>query len=244
MFLARFVLPALLLLAGPAQAQTAPADTARFYKHHLGLTASPVLDHFFTANRSLPVGLLYKRQTAPNRALRFRLVGYYSRRDTLVTDMFSFPATKSAGPDIRNWEVNAFVGYEWQHSLGRRFRWNYGLEVGGGYDRQDRSYALEFSYTLDPTRKLITRVGSGYVRRWTVQGRAFAAVSYALNPHLSMFAESAIVLLYANQERTEHFTELLPGGFPSAQGLPTFRNNQYFNAYFKPITFLGIAASF
>jgi hypothetical protein len=71
-------LPA-MLCAGAVSAQpaTAPPDTARVYQHQLGLTASPQLDHFFTANRSLPIGLLYRQQTRPNRAWRARLVGRY-----------------------------------------------------------------------------------------------------------------------------------------------------------------------
>ncbi|MDO7873719.1 hypothetical protein Q5H93_03165 [Hymenobacter sp. ASUV-10] len=73
-----FVLP-LVLGAGAVAAQpaAAPPDTARSYRHHLGLTASPQLDQFFTANRSLPIGLLYRHQTRPSRAWRVRVVGRY-----------------------------------------------------------------------------------------------------------------------------------------------------------------------
>lgn len=108
------LLPLLLAGLAPALAQPAapaPPDTARAFRHALGLTASPQLDHFFTANRRLPLGLIYKRQLAPGRALRARVVGYYSVRDT-SNFLLRIPTSNFLGyvegPNVRTWEFNAY----------------------------------------------------------------------------------------------------------------------------------------
>ena len=198
MLFARFVLPALLLLAGPAQAQTAPADTARFYKHHLGLTASPVLDHFFTANRSLPLGLIYQRQLTKTKSLRLRLVGQLSYADSTSfnDDAIGVVNAYVSGPSYRSWQVQAFAGYGWQCPLGRRMALDYGLEAGLGYQR------LSFS----AVRRQVYSPGGfvvDYYERTTqdfqVQARPFAGLSYRPIARLRLFAETALPLTYIHQ---------------------------------------------
>ena len=72
-----------LLAPESALAQTpASPDTARLYRREVGLTASPQLAQFFTANRSLPLGVFYQRQLSPTRFLRLRLVGQLSYADS------------------------------------------------------------------------------------------------------------------------------------------------------------------
>ncbi|OGX86059.1 hypothetical protein [Hymenobacter glacialis] len=224
-----------------AQAQTpAPApDTARFYRHHLGLTASPQLDQFFKVNRSLPLGLIYKRQTKPGQALRLRLVGFYGRRDTVVT----IPPTTSTGPDTRSWAVNAFFGYEWQHALSRCFKWGYGMEAGAGYDRQDLRYALQVINQSPQGPFVTTRTGSEYVRRWLVQGRPFASISYALGARLTVFAESSLPIVYASQERSGEWVERFSNGVSWRSSGPGSTKNSYFTFHFKPVQLVGITAS-
>ena len=245
----RFFAPAMLAaaLVGPALAQTVPADTARAYRHQLGLTASPQLDHFFTANRSLPVGLIYKQQLKPGRALRLRLVGFYSRRDSTNANPYFTPNTTNIGPNVRTWEVNAFIGYEWQHSLSRRFTWNCGWELGGGYYHQQTELSLQeiLISPIDQSLYVVTINGSPFTHRWMIQGRGFANINYAISKRLSFFAETAIRLSYENQKNGGDASETYSDGQPPRSGV-RYRdiNANYLRLEFRPIQFVGLAASF
>ena len=189
----------LLALAGSAQAQTAtPADTARFYKHHLGLTASPVLDKFFTANRSLPVGLLYERQLTRTKALRLRLVGQFSYADSTNFDDNPGGIIDGyvSGPSYQSWQVQAFIGYGWQRPLGRRVALDYGLEAGLGYQRLDFSADRRQVY---PPGGFVVQYFERTTQDFQVQARPFAGLSYRPTARLRLFAETALPLTYTHQ---------------------------------------------
>lgn len=234
-------------LAGPALAQTTPADTARTYKHQLGLTASPQLDHFFTANRSLPVGLIYKQQVKPNQFLRLRLVGFYSRRDSTNDNPYFTPNTNNVGPNTNTWEANAFIGYEWQRSINRRFKWGYGAEIGGGYYHQQTEISLQ-EILINPTNQalyVVTTNGSPFIHRWIIQGRGFANINYALSNRLVLFAETAIRLIYENEKRGGDASQTFSDGQPPRFGARySDISTKSFQLEFRPIQFIGIAASF
>ena len=114
------------------QAVVTAADTARTYRHHLGLTASPQLDQFFTANRSLPIGLLYRRQTRPNRAWR--------ARGAVQTRYFKQEAPLFIGTAYTERTVNleAAVGQERWFALSQKFTLFAGAEVGAQYEAYRR----------------------------------------------------------------------------------------------------------
>ena len=232
-----------LALAGSAQAQTVtPADTARFYKHHLGLTASPVLDKFFTANRSLPVGLLYKRQLTPKKALRLRLVGAYSQRDT--SNYWAGVPTSILvgyieGPNTTTWNVAAFGGLEWQRPLGKRFRYAYGTELGAGWNRTRADDILQFP---DPNQVLpATSFYMNTITVWSAQLRPFLSLQYRVTNTTWVFAESAAALAYSHRQqdivtRTVYVNSTGNGG----------RNNTS-NALavsWRPVQLLGVAYAF
>ncbi|NVO30767.1 hypothetical protein [Hymenobacter lapidiphilus] len=172
-----------------ATAQTAPPDTATTYKHQLGLTASPVLDGFFKNNRSLPLGLLYKRQTKPNQALRVRVVGQYSRRDT--TDF----ATFDKGSTRYFWRAEAYVGYEWQKALGRRVQLGYGAELGAATSQRVSKFVGDkltgIGFEQDRGRE------TDIVRN--VLLRPFVSLSYRLG-RVHLFAETAVETGYRTFE--------------------------------------------
>ncbi|MEJ7664041.1 MAG: hypothetical protein WKG07_33175 [Hymenobacter sp.] len=244
----RLFSPALLAaaLAGPALAQTAPADSARTYRHQLGLTANPQLDHFFTANRSLPIGLLYKQQTKPGQALRLRLVGFYSHRDSTNANPYFTPNTNSVGPNTTTWETNAFIGYEWRHSINRRFKWGYGAEFGGGYYHQQMEISLQ-EILIAPTNQalyVVTTNGSPFIHRWNLQGRGFANINYALSNRLTLFAETAIRLIYENEKRGGAVSQTFSDGQPIRLTRYNDIGRKSFRLELRPIQFLGIAASF
>lgn len=165
-----FVLP--LVLGGgavAAQPATAPPDTARSYRHHLGLTASPQLDQFFTANRSLPIGLLYRHQTRPNRAWRVRVVGqsrYFKQEAPL------FIGTAYTERTVR---LEAAVGLERWYTLSRRVTLFAGLELGGKYNGYRRDYKVyQIGYPVNgigvPPNTFTTAVSDGVERRPEIGG--------------------------------------------------------------------------
>lgn len=196
--------PLLLLAALPfaAAAQT-PADTASTYRHQLGLTASPQLDQFFKANRSLPLGLFYQRQLTPTKALRLRLVGLMSYADSTNATAGPFGVTDGyvSGPSYRRWQLSAFAGYAWQRPLGRRFTLDYGLEAGLGYQRQGFSSARRYPY---PPGGFVVDYDERTTQDFQVQARPFAGFSYRPTARLRLFAETALPLTYTHQRWERH----------------------------------------
>ena len=234
---------ALLCLPGIAAAQTtpapAPADTARTYQRQLGLTASPVLDGFFRNNRSLPLGLLYKRQVKPGKALRLRLVGQYSRRDT-ANYPGSFPGTYFPGyrPDTYTQavRVNAYAGYEWQHSLSRRWGWSHGVEVGAGWSRQIDHVV----YDTNPYGTFInTNILINKITIWQGQVRPFLSLRYQVFNKVSVFVESAALLTYQSRKDEKDNSATSPFGYAY-----TYDKSHSFSFLWRPIQLIGTAIYF
>ena len=204
MSIARVTFPLLLCslaLAGPAQAQTAPADTARFYKHHLGLTASPVLDHFFTANRSLPVGLLYKRQTAPNKLWRYGLVVNqdYSRGDEI--NRRPLPTVKSNEEYVRsNWGLSASVGREFTRRFSQRWTGVVGADVSVGYSRFTHNFKRQRIGNANIGMPFVPPTEyeqTDYFSYYRTSIDPFCGVRFAIRSYLYASAESSITLGYS-----------------------------------------------
>jgi len=236
-----------LTLARPALAQQAPPDSARFYAHKLGLTASPAFSNLFSAHRVLPLGLLYKYQPRPHRAWRARLTGYFSRHDTASAGGARFLSDTNKGADARVWEVNLFVGYEWQHRLGRRWLLTYGLEAGPGYRSEHRAFSTSYYYPSGAAGPYTyTETGSRYLYRWQVQGRGLMGLNYTLTSRVSLFAETAIVLTYNHQKNNGNYKSFIdnpnysytPGGIYSNIINSSIRPDYY------PVQVLGLAACF
>lgn len=112
---------ALLALGWPTLAQT--TDSVN-YQNQLGIIASPQLDKFFTANRTLPVGLIYKRQIKPDQAVRLSALGAY-RRQTFTSTIF--PENLNT---ITTSLLQVMAGYEWQKELSKRWILYYGSDAG------------------------------------------------------------------------------------------------------------------
>ncbi|MBT2558713.1 hypothetical protein J7E24_13020 [Hymenobacter sp. ISL-91] len=186
--------PLLLLAAAlplAATAQTAPPDTVATYKHQLGLTASPVLDGFFKNNRTLPLGLLYKRQTKPNQALRLGLVfnqdyGRRYRAQPLTNGDFS----------NNNWGGQLYVGLERQRVFTKRWIGYAGLDVGVGYSSYRK---LEYSgRDVNLDNRAVTLFENLDTRFTTTSVflRPLLGIRYQLTPYLYMSAEATILANY------------------------------------------------
>lgn len=236
----RFVVAALgaSVVSLAAQAQN-PVDTTATRRHALGLTASPVLDKFFTANRALPVGLVYRRQLRPGRALRLRLVGQYARRDT-VTEFLGY----QPGTGTRRWGVAVYVGQEWHRPLAKRLRAYYGAELGLGYSldktREVRRWANPTGpYYYDD----ITRI-----KRWQARLNGFAGLRWQAAPRLSVFTETAICAVYQRREdhsRQEGYQEYLSNpGYRSSLGGFSHYESSTFMLNWRPVQLVGATWAF
>ncbi|MCI1188559.1 hypothetical protein MON38_14105 [Hymenobacter sp. DH14] len=241
----RTLRPALLglLLPVAAAAQTpAPTDTARAYKHQLGLTASPVLDGFFRNNRSLPLGLLYRRQLTPTKALRLRLVGQYSRRDT--TNYLEYAPSNTLigfveGPNTTALDLNVYAGYEWKKPISKHFYYTYGLEAGFGWNRLRSEYLLQFS---DPGQVLpAVETYSKTVNTWGVQTRPFVTLQYQVANRVLLFAESAVSIVYSHQQQDIVTKHIYYNG-PGYGGRSNTAN--VFSVAWRPIQLIGAAVKF
>ncbi|MCI1188557.1 hypothetical protein MON38_14095 [Hymenobacter sp. DH14] len=189
----RLALLALLLPVAAAAQTPAPADTARTYKHALGLTASPVLEGFFRNNRSLPLGLLYKRQAAPHRAWRYGAVfsqQYHERYDPQ-------PKTNNAYT-IQNLGVSVSVGQEWQRSLSKRWVGYVGVEVGAGVNRYKEEKELQRFVTMNGAD--VIWADNEFFRFLTYSGviRPLVGVRYHFLPYLYASAEAALEAMYSH----------------------------------------------
>ncbi|MBC7448137.1 MAG: hypothetical protein H7330_08770 [Hymenobacteraceae bacterium] len=181
-----------------ARAQTPappPApDTARIFKHELGLTASPTLQYLFSANRSLPVGLLYKYHLSERNALRVRVVGQHVRSDSSYFHPITQPALGERWKN-QHWAVSAFVGYERTVRLNERWRLLAGVEAVGGYEASVGHYYRRgaSNYSLFTENDTITN------KQWTAGVRPFASLRYELTSRFAVFAESAFLAQFSRR---------------------------------------------
>ena len=183
-----------LPIAARAQAPPgqAPADTARFYKHELGLTASPQLQYLFSANRVLPVGLLYKYHLNERNALRLRVVGR-------MTNTHSDVGVASPGGYLvqnRAWNVTIYGGWEATRRIGKRWDAGYGVEAGGSIGRSYYYSLLRTDGRIDSAIVRLRLVTNTITVSAGVQARGFASVGLRVGRYVRVFTETAIVASY------------------------------------------------
>ncbi|WBO84280.1 hypothetical protein [Hymenobacter yonginensis] len=234
----------LLALALPLTAAAqAPADTATTYKHQLGLTASPVLDGFFKNNRSLPLGLLYKRQLTPNKALRLRLVGQYSQADTANFQDTAPGFTRGyvTGPDQSRWGLQGFAGYEWQRFLSRKVGLAYGIEAGIGYERQRIASAFIEAYVIEGS---VTTSREAITQNWQFQARPFVGLYYQPTSRLRLFVESAFAISYIRSRWERQSRSKFTKPNEADRFLQERAHTNRFAATLRPVQFIGATYAF
>lgn len=230
-------------LAALGQSISPSVDTAHAHARTFGLTASPQLDNLFTANRSLPIGLLYTRQLTPAKSLRLRLVGLlaYADSSNFVDDIIGITNSYVTGPSYRRWQLQVFAGYAWQRPLSRRFSLDYGLEVGLGYQRQGFSSSRRYPY---PPGGFVVDYDERTTQDWQVQVRPFAGISYRLTARLRLFAETALPITYTRQ----HWERHVRGTFTKLDEVDRFlderaQTNRVASSW-RPIQLLGVSYAF
>ncbi|ALW85922.1 hypothetical protein AUC43_12940 [Hymenobacter sedentarius] len=241
LFLPRALCAALLFPFAAAAQTTPPADTARNYRHQFGLTASPVLDGFFTANRSLPLGLFYQRQLTPTKALRLRLVGLVSYADSSNFEDIGIVDRYVSGPSYRQWQLQAFAGFAWQRPLGRRIVLDYGLEAGLGYRRLGFSAARRQVY---PPGGFVMDYFERTTQDFQVQVRPFAGFSYRPMPRLRLFTETALPLTYTHQRTNYQVREVFTKADETDRYLDQRGRANRLSLVWRPVQLLGATYAF
>ncbi|WP_201984839.1 hypothetical protein [Hymenobacter rubidus] len=230
----------LLLVLGArtaaAQPTAAVPDTARAYKHHLGLTASPQLDQFFTANRALPIGLLYRRQTRPNRAWRARAVGRYQ------FDSGDAPLLVGHAYREHTASLELAWGKERWLPLSRRFTAYAGGEVGGRLDlyRKNSEY-YRFLPRFNPgyPSYVENAVGEQQESRITQAAfiQAYAGIRLRISQRLYAEAETGLPVTFSHQRwKVDGVEYFLSDRNPT--GATNKGDNTYYSlsAQFRPIS--------
>lgn len=178
----------LLALSWPAFAQTSDSVS---YKNHLGIIASPQLDKFFTANRTLPLGLIYRRQLKPDQAVRLSVLGAYNRQTfTSTIDPEGLKATSTSLLEV-------MAGYEWQKELSKRWSLFYGSDVGIGFkniiqEDEDKSHPIPAGLAHYTKLAKDKTVNLGI--------RPFAGLQFKIHKKLHLAAETAISANYSRRE--------------------------------------------
>ncbi len=239
----QFLIPLLLgalPVVGRAQVPPAtplPPDTARVFKHELGLTASPQLDHFLTANRALPVGLLYKRHLNARSALRLRVVGQYEGSRKVDDDTFAHPE----GTLRRAWEAQVFGGWEMQRPLAPRWAAGYGAELGLALMRERVENHYRDTGINDGNTTFFNKGTILTQTRASVQTRLFGRLAFRVWRSGQLFAETALVgVYYRERYKPEEFYDVPPPLFAPPYGSTT----RGFTVLLRPVQFIGISASF
>ncbi|OGX87478.1 hypothetical protein BEN47_10590 [Hymenobacter lapidarius] len=250
-----FLCAALLGLgaASAARAQTPPADTARFYRHHLGLTASPQLDKFFTANRSLPVGLLYKRQTQPHALWRFGLMlnQDYRRRDENQRPVPNLKSNEEY--EYNNRGASASVGREFTHRFSPRWTGTAGADLVLGFSffthTVKQQYGGDSPPTIPPTPPSppFENEQTDYFRQYHAAFMPFVGLRFAVQPRLYVSAESSVNAAYSWRtiKSDSKVTDLLTGEVLGRSGpIRQVLTDQTFALRFKLVNQLSVHYQF
>lgn len=181
-------------LLAQAQAPTPlPDSTAGGSRHQLGLTASPVLEGFFRNNRSLPLGLLYKRQVRTNRAWRLGAVGSYR-----YTKRYKpYPLTNRDFSES-SLSVEAYTGYEWQKALTPRWVGYAGVDVGVGYTSIHFREYTEPAEVINGVYTIFSLYEQSTQRTYTGFVRPLVGMRYRLRSFLYVSAEATLPIQYSH----------------------------------------------
>ena len=136
----KFSLLALLLcLCQLASAQT--ADTATFYRHHIGVNTRVVLDKLVDPASQMPLQLMYKYQLSSRTALRLSVEGMYTKSDSSRSYIDRLD-------EVTHYTYGGGLGYERQRPLGKVLMVYYGADAF--YRRQGKNTEVVNKF-IEPT---------------------------------------------------------------------------------------------
>src|SRR5688572_25647636 len=182
---------ALFLFSAPAFALQADSVT---FKNQLGIIASPSLQYLFSMNRTLPVGIIYKRQVKPDQAWRFSVSGRLENNTNPSGPYgvgYNFITMKQSF-----YYVEAMFGHEWQKELSRRWTFYYGADAGVGFSKSNIEYDIS---NFKPNG--IYNFGYGDISTKTYMLQPMAGIKFNLHSRLYLATETSISL---NHSRSTH----------------------------------------
>ena len=183
---------AFLGLSASAFAQVSDSDS---FKNQLGIIASPSLHKLFENNRSLPVGLIYKRQVKENQAWRLTATGKFNH--------YNEPESHSGNLKHQSEFSNLFgeiaLGYEWQQKLNNRFQFYYGADAGLGYQKySDKSEFEEFYDTWQNEFIKISNNRQISQRTLTYFVKPLVGLQFKVSQKLYLATESSLHLQHSS----------------------------------------------
>ncbi|MBK0404847.1 hypothetical protein I5M27_17785 [Adhaeribacter sp. BT258] len=207
---------AFLGLGTPVIAQS--SDSAET-KNHLGIIASPSLDKLFESNRSLPVGLIYKRQVKENQAWRLTTTGQYNQ--------YSEPLNHSGDlmhrRDHSDFSGKVALGYEWQQKLNNRFQFYYGADAGFGYQKNSENTEFEEYYdTWQNEYIIILNNRETSQRTLTYFLKPLVGLQFKISQKLYLATETSLNLQHSRHEMNYYHSRFFSDGSPD-----TYANDSY-----------------
>lgn len=221
----------LLCLCQYANAQN--ADTA-FYRHHIGIITSPILEDILTSNRELPVGVIYRLQHKANSTFRATLMGSHNN--------LKFSSTFS--PNERKERINTYLqftgGYEWQQPVNSNWQFYYGAEAGAFIRRMTTNDPDPIIYSYDPAEWTIDVVE----QTLGIFMRPFAGIALKLSRRLYLASETAILVRHQRREANAFITPrnlLQQGDWPHNYANGIWRDN---SIYYQPLSNISLLLRF
>lgn len=191
-------------------------DDSASYKHQLGIIASPSLQYLFQ-NKSLPVGLIYKRQVKADQAWRLTITGRYNNENYPNGPYGSnsnYLVQKST-----NYFAQALIGYEWQKELNKRWTFYYGIDAGAGYSRYKSEYDFT-NYTPNQFETYGFGYGKGASQYYILQ--PMAGIKFNLTSRLYLATETNIALTYSRSQHKNVQTNFTGDQSPVTTESPGF----------------------
>ena len=204
---------AVFSLSLSALAQTADSVS---YKNQLGIIASPLLDKFFTANRSLPVGLIYRRQVKPDQAARLSVLGAYKRRtftSTIAPENLRTTTTSL---------LEVMVGYEWQKELSARWQFYYGADAGAGYTKYNTK--IEITDNV-PASYYFSSFGYSNSHTLFFTLKPMAGIRFNLSRNLYLATETNIAINYGLTKQKHFQTAFYDTPDPQTTETPSYTSS-------------------
>ena len=182
---------AFLGLGTPAFAQFSDSTET---KNHLGIIASPSLNKLFENNRSLPVGLIYKRQIKQDQAWRLSIVGTYQK--LLDPKNENLPGFISRDYTSSSWKT--LIGYEWQKKLNNRFIFHYGTDAGVSLNKSVLNSEYQDNFDNGQGNQIIRQTIIHHENK-TLEYilKPMVGFQFKIHPKLYVATESSIILAHS-----------------------------------------------
>ena len=229
---------AFLGLNASAFAQVSDSEES---KNQLGIIASPSLHKLFENNRSLPVGLIYKRQVKENQAWRLSTVGSYEKWND-PEKQAGYIQTKH---DFTDFNLNLMFGYEWQQKLSKSFIFYYGADAGIIIDKAIINSVSYYSFPNDQGEAIekYETLQSKDVEL-TYQLKPMIGFQFKIHPKLYFATESGIMLTHSRIKYESSGTvTYISEEFPDQNVEQTYKR-QYYRAWYKPLSNIQLVYKF